>query len=347
MNCVRKLYICTTYHHVFIATTKTLFQKEQGEVDFLLGDEINTSVTLMTKLLAYGVAHNCYHIDWQNIKLYQPKSRIKRVLFEHFKNRAIIERFLKLDISRYSEVYMFHDGTALGKYMQDKRIPYHLIEDGLNQFQNILNTPSRTFLPPKNKIKYHIKRWFRLGYMPCGQNRYCKSLEVNDAKNLMVHHPNLIEAPKDKLYQSISGEQKDLVARIFLKDDILVNPIEKTALVFTIPLFRDQYVHTMQDQLQIFEDIIKEQQADGFHVYLKPHPRDLADYQYLSSDITLLDRDVPVEAYQFYSQFHFNRAVAIHSSSIEVFMGAEEKICHPLSYLQKYKQMVEPWVLGE
>lgn len=334
------IYICSTYHHVLISIIKQLLAPCRA--DIIICSDIPGNLKLRQSLMRDKLFRHVFYFDINRIKQYCPSHLISKVLFLHSINKALVELELKTDLKRYDKVYIYHDGTKIGHYLQDAHIPYYLIEDGINHFQVIKNTPSAINLPPENKIKRFLMKIFNIGYLSCGQNKYCRSIEVNDIHNLAIKHSHFLVREKREMYDKLSEKDKERIIKIFTNgslNNFEINGDKQTVILLTIPLFKDRYVKTKRYQEIIYRDLVCDLIDKGFEVYVKPHPRDDVDYSEIVEANKIIDKNIPTEVFNFSNLLHFNLAVTIFSSSIQLMNFADEKVDLGLDYLvEKYPE---------
>ncbi len=126
-----------------------------------------------------------------------------------------------------------------------------------------------------------------------------------------------------------------LIYDIFVEKDLHLNTSKKKLILLTQPLYKDKLVSSEDIQKKVYQDIIEKFQKE-YVIYLKPHPRDLIDYQF-GKDIFLINKNIPTEVLSFNDDFEFNKAITISSGGIHA-IKAEEKIQYGLEYLDSYKK---------
>ena len=336
------VYICSTYYHVYIAIAKILLGAQHA--DIIICDDIDAHECLCSSLERSNVCGSVFFFDGKKVPTYDPKNKIEKVFIQHRKHQRMVESALPLDLNQYTSIFIFHDGTKLGKYLQDAKIPYHLLEDSLNYFQIIQNTPGQSELPPANKIKFLMKYYGGIGYLPCGQNRFCRSIEVNEKKNLQIGHRAILESPRAKMLSALDCEQRKRIFDVFVDTRIasflksFCANQKKSVLLLTNPLFFDQYVRTEQMQISIYKDIIDVYQGKGYTVIIKPHPRDQAEYHKYFPKLIILEKNFPTEVLNYDQGIFFDEAATIFSSSIEVLQCVGTIKRYGFSFLNNYAQ---------
>ena len=132
-----------------------------------------------------------------------------------------------------------------------------------------------------NSLKVRLKNKLNIGHRAFGTNQYVIDIEVNDNNCLAIDRENIIEIPRKGINDKLTLQQKKLIYGIFCKQKIINNNCNKTLLLCTQPLSEDGQLQNLEQQMQIYEDIIKEYTGMGYTITIKPHPRDKADYSNL------------------------------------------------------------------
>jgi len=336
------LYICSTYHHVMMAVIKTM--RTKNPTDIVLCDDIPRLDMLQRSLLSNRCFRHVFIFFRDTSSAEELKALTGKVFFRHRRHRAIVERIFKVDLRRYDHLFIFHDGIELGQYLQDIRVPYYLIEDGLNHFQHIHLTPSRLFLPGKKPVIRFLKYHLNLGYQACGLNRFCISIEVNENNGLLIPSRKITVSPKEQLFRSLTDREKALLVKVFEGEPFKRPSRENSTLIITSPLYDDQYVKTQSQHIEVYRDIAAGLLSQGFEVYIKPHPRDNVDYSVFENTI-VLSKDMPLEVFNFHENLFFRKAVSFPSAAIELLDCVAEKEVLPLAYLKRYPGYLNEWVL--
>lgn len=335
------VYICTTYYHVYIAVAKILLGAERA--DMVICDDIDEHSRLCDALRRSHIPRNLFFFDGKRVPPYDPKNKIEKVFLQHRRHKRLVESVMSLDLRKYVSVFIFHDGTKLGKYLQDAKIPYHLLEDSLNYFKIIRNTQGQAELPPKNRVKLWLKYYGGIGYLPCGQNRFCRSIEVNDELGLEIGHRLLRERPRTELLEALDDDQRKKIYDVFV-DARISSALQrfhakkkKIVLILTNPLFCDQFVQTESMQVSIYQDIINCYERKGFEVIIKPHPRDQVSYCKHFPALLILDKNFPAEVLNYGKDIFFDEVATIFSSAIDTLTCVGKKMSYGFGFLDNYK----------
>ena len=110
----------------------------------------------------------------------------------------------------------------------------------------------------------------------------------------------------------------------------------KTLLILTQPIFKDNFVPTLETQKQIYLDIINENKDKYEEIYVKPHPRDDYPYEQIDSSICVIDKKIPTEVFNFMNKILFTKAITINSTAIYNMKFVEEKEMLGLKHISSY-----------
>lgn len=310
----RKIYICTTYYHVLITVAKTLLSKT--DTDVVICDDIAGAENLCGKLKKYNVFKNLYFIKQSIIPELLTKNILKNIFCLHHFNYIMAKKYIEINFDKYTDIYIFHDDTKIGHYLNDAGYYYHLIEDSLNFYQKILDTPFRYAVI--KDWKYYLKRILNYKYLPLGNSKYVIDVEVNENKNLKIKRKKVVEINREDLLNRAFAKYKNIILDIFLNIEISELLKDKNkALVLTQPLYKDKILKSEQEQLLFYKKIVLDLKQKNFKVYIKPHPRDCMDYKTLISDVYVINKEFPIEIFNYIDNISFSAVVSKDSSCID------------------------------
>ncbi len=326
------LYICSTYYHVLITICKVVVNKQQA--DIVLCDDIPETQKLQISLIQSNYFANVIYFDSNRVHEYFGKNKLDWIFFQHKKNRREIEKEFKIDVTRYQDIYIYHDDIILGHYLNDIKIRYHLLEDAQDFYKIIDRTPFARCLP-QSGIKYKLRRLLRSGYFPLGQSPYVIDIEVNDNRGLKIHHKNVVEYSKNLIFESLSENERKKICDIFFTTEdfeALRNP--HVLLLLAQPLWKDGYVKSSEEQDKVYLNIISKFKKEGYNVVVKQHPRDTTNYEYLSN-VSLLPQNLPIETLNFVP-IQLDCVATIFSTAIEQMKMAKKKIVIGMEAISQY-----------
>lgn len=227
-NHKKRVYICHTYYHAYIASVKELVARANapGKADIILSTMSNDFGNLKERLeksrlfdrvFIYHEQEDTtseeimsYHRDRGNIVL----NLLQRITYTRLLGQ-LQEDYIPTDLSAYGDVYVFCDSDPIGYYLNYKKIRYHAVEDGLNS--GLLDDQARI----ANKGAWPLKKFMaKLGliFIESGYSRYCIDYEVNDIS--VNHKPpkNIIEVSRKELNDRLTREDHKVLVDIFLEN---------------------------------------------------------------------------------------------------------------------------------
>ncbi|MCI9155559.1 MAG: hypothetical protein HFF44_01310 [Lawsonibacter sp.] len=305
-----KLYICSTYYHVYITLLKYFAAPFEG--DLVICDDIPTGDVLAERVRAHGWFHNVWFVEQSGLPEERGKGPIDWAFFQHRRRAKRLKPLVPFDLDRYTDIYLYHDGTPLGMYLADVGRRYHLIEDSLDFYQSLYSSAQARCLH-KRSWKYGIQRILNAGYFPLGESRLLIDVEVNDRNHLQIAGQTIIECPRDSLEQALTVEQKGSLLEIFGCDELEIG--ERTALILTEPLYQDGVVSTRETQKEVYRDMVASLREDGYSPVIKPHPRDETDYTDLGCQVG--QRFFPIEMLALLGTKKIPCAAAVRSSGLK------------------------------
>lgn len=314
----RQLYICSTFYHVYVTLLKQL--AEPKDTDVVVFSDIPDGSALTNRLQKTGLFRNVWYIRRKDMPKYSGKGWLDELLFQHLRDGLKFRMSVPFKLVDYADVYIYHDEPPLGRYLNDVKRPYHLIEDGLNFYQFILQTPQARFLKP-DTFGNRVKKALNMGHFPLGGSRYMIDLEVNENKNLQVHPKHVVEVPRAPLQERLTEQEKKLLLQVFNAPKLDMD-CSNTALVLTEPLFQDKVCASKEEQLDIYREMISALKAKGYKVMIKPHPRDKVDYSELGEE--MFKKEFPLEVMQFFPELRFAAAATVKSTAVNA-VSAEKK----------------------
>lgn len=324
----KKLYICHTIYHLYIVLIKYLDKQEP--IDLVLATAIPEVDRYKEKLMNLNFINSIYIIEENNITLPNKQSIVNKIKYRH-QLCQYINKNLKLIWPNYNFVYIFNDDTLIGQYLSFKGIKYHLIEDGLDVFKSLINMYDLSI-----SFRQKIFSFLRLNILKYGQSYYAQSIEVNDTTNL--NNKKLVELNRDNLVKSLSVESKNTLFNFFQGNTVNLSIDKKTVLILTQPFFLDKLLPTVEKQLLLYEKLIKEYQNNGYHVILKPHPRDTLNYRKIMlSKEDILSPNMPIEILNFKEGFTLDTVLSVSSTAVDGVTFAKNRVQLGWDYLDQFK----------
>lgn len=318
-----RIYVCHTYYHVYVACLKELAlpKERQGHATLVLSMMSNNFGNLkeragMCRLFEEVVMFDekedvffpelqKYHKDRGNLVI----NMLARIRYTKLLGK-LQEPYVPVDFKQYNDIYVFCDSDPIGYYLSYRKIYYHALEDGLNCIQ-YYDTARYD-----NKGHFKFKAWMsskNLIFIQNGYGKYCLDMEINDKSVVPYPCDKYIEQPRAALVDRLTDEDKDLLLRLFLEDmdglmDKLDHGEDNKILVLSEPLCE------LDVRKQIFTDIIEQYGTiDGKpgQILIKPHPRDVLDYEKEFSEHIVLSGSFPMEMLNFIPGLRFKRVISV------------------------------------
>ena len=341
-----RIYVCHTFYHVYIACLKELNLPgdRRGQACLVLSTMSNDFGNLKARAERSGLFRQVfvfeekeegffpvlkkYHTDRGNLVL----NMLARIRFCKLLGK-LQEPFVPVDFRAYKDIYVFCDSDPIGYYLSWKKIRYHAMEDGLDciryydtaRYDNRGHFRLKAFLASLNLI-----------FIQNGWGKYCIDMEVNDISVLEYPCPKYVECPREKLTQRLTAEDKSCLLGIFLEDrEQLVKQLtegknhENKILILTEPLC------DLETRERIFRDII-ELYGKGMQIILKPHPRDLLDYEKCFPGCVVLSGKFPMEMMNFLPDIHVKKVISVFTVPTSIGF-AEETVFLGEDFMDKYE----------
>lgn len=317
---MKSLYICHTIYHVLISCIKALLKSDC--IDILLVDTIPNVYELKHRLISAGIFNDIYILSHGNIFNKYTKNSFHLNYIYILYNKNKINEYLKY-IKLYDYIYIYNDYSNVGAYLIINKIKYHLIEDGYNLFKNFNVHKDCLKMKPFKMLLYKI---FNIPYQ-IGLSKYIIDIEVNDILDLKTPLCNkIIQRSRKEMMNKLSETSVNIITDIF---ELSVNVAEdrKSLLLLTQPLIEIGIVSSLRNQLAYYKCIL-EKYVDDYDIYIKPHPRDSANYKDLfqNKQVHILNKYSPIEILDMKCRIQFDIGVTYSSTAITSLSCCKNKI---------------------
>lgn len=349
MKSYKRIYICHTFYHAYIACLKELNRDEsrQGEASLMLSSMSNDFGNLKERAEKSGLFREVIPFDEKEEGFFPELAPLKRDTGNLVRNMIqrirftrrfgkLLEPFIPVDLKQYEDIYVFCDSDPVGYYLSTHRIYYHALEDGLDCIRYY---DTARF---DNRGHFGLKAWMaarNLIFIQNGYSKYCLDMEVNDISVLKYPCPKYVERPRKELTEGLGSREKSILVSVFIEnreelDRMLANDGDSgRILVLTEPLCDPE------TRKQIFRDIIDQyQEVDGkkARVLLKPHPRDVLDYKELFPEHIVLDGKFPMEILNLVEGLVFDRVISVFTVP-DAIRFAREKVFLGEDFMDRYE----------
>lgn len=346
----KRIYICHTFYHVYVACLKELNLpgEKWGEASLMLSSMSNDFGNLQERAEKSGLFEAVFPFEEKEASFFSSLTPLKKDRGNLVRNMLqrirftrrlgkLLEPYVPVDLREYGDIYVFCDSDPIGYYLNTHKIYYHALEDGLDCIRYY---DTARF---DNRGHFKLKAWMaahNLIFIQNGYAKYCLDMEVNDISVLPYPCPKYKEQSRKELTERLTPEGKKLLVSLFIENrEALEETLcsgshhEHKVLVLTEPLC------SLAVREQIFRDIIEEYgQIEGkkAQILLKPHPRDILDYRQLFGEAIVLDGKFPMEILNYVEGLVFDRVVSVFTVP-DAIMFAKEKVFLGEDFMDRYE----------
>lgn len=345
-----RIYVCHTYYHVYVTFLKELKLRREkggraGKADLVLSKMSNDFEDLKSRVESTGLFNSVIEFDEKREDFFPELAGWRkggrgflgnlycRVRFT--KRYAQLEApYVPVDFREYEDIYVYCDSDPIGYYLNQNRIYYHALEDGLNCLKNY--DAARYDNRGHFKFKVFLSRYLNLIFIQNGYGKYCLDMEVNDISLLPYPDSVHIEQSRQQLADELEEGDKDMILQAFIRDkEGLEKQIEESGTTGDKILILTDPLCTLDIRERIFRDIINRYRSEGT-IFIKPHPRDKLDYRRIFSEYPQFDATVPMEMLNFFPKLHFKKVVAV-LTEIKAIQFADEMVRLGEDFMDAYE----------
>ena len=342
-----RIYVCHTFYHVYITVIKELNLpvEKRGGATLVLSTMSNDFGTLKELAEASGLFEEVVMFDEledtklpQVMAFHRDKGSVVRNLLQRIRYTRELgraqESVVPVDFSEYHDIYVFCDSDPIGYYLNYKKIYYHALEDGLD---TIVYCDDARF---GNRGHFGLKAFLAktgILFIENGYSKYCIDMEVNDISAIKYKNDAYIEVPRKELTENVSPDDLHYLIDIFMENPAqLLEQIANTPKDKEKVLILSDPVCDLDTRKKMMRDIIKEY-ADGSTVFIKPHPRDVLDYDTADfADCIIIRGRFPMEMMNYYEELHMDKVVSI-LTVVDGIEFADEKIMLGNDFMDRYE----------
>lgn len=329
-----RIYVCHTYYHVYVTFLKELNlpKEKRGQATLVLSKLSNDFENLKERVEKTGLFAEIIEFDekrddfFPELKKYREDkgnivfNMLSRILFTR-KYAKLEEPYIPVDFREYRDIYIFCDSDPIGYYLNQKKIYYHAVEDGLNCIKNF--DAARFENRGHFDLKAKLSKKYNLIFVQNGYGKYCLDMEVNDISAIKYPCPYYIEVPRQLLVDALTQEDKEIILNAFIRDrEGLEKQIEEGNKIGSKILILTEPLCSLDVREQIFKDLIAEYEPEG-KIFLKPHPRDELDYYKVFPGYPIIDGTVPMEMLNFFEDLKFSKVVSVYTEMTAVKFAKE------------------------
>lgn len=345
-----RIYVCHTYYHVYVTFLKELNlpKEKRGQATLVLSSLSNNFENLKERVEKTGLYEKVIEFDekrddfFPGLKKYREDkgnivfNMLSRIRFTR-KYAKLEEPYIPVDFGEYGDIYIFCDSDPIGYYLNQKKIYYHAVEDGLNCIKNF--DAARFENRGHFDLKAKLSKKFNLIFVQNGYGKYCIDMEVNDISAIKYPCSYYIEVPRQPLIDALTKEDKEIILNSFIRDRKgLKKQIEEGNKIGSKILILTEPLCTLDVREQIFRDLIAQFEPEG-KIFLKPHPRDELDYYKLFPEYPIIDGTVPMEMLNFFEDLKFQKVISVYTEMTAVKF-AEEIVVLGDDFMDKYEDPI-------
>ena len=342
-----RIYVCHTYYHVYVTFLKELNLPEEkhGQAALVLSKMSIDFEQLKDRVERTGLFAQVFEYDEKRDDFFPELADHNRdrgnIVGNMLARIAYTRKLAKLnapyvpvDFREYGDIYVYCDSDPIGYYLNQNRIHYHALEDGLNCLKNY--DAARYDNRGHFKLKAFLSRKLNLIFVQNGYGKYCLDMEVNDISAIRYPCPRYIQQSRQALVENLKPSDKELILQAFIRDkEGLERQIEESSKVGDKILILTDPLCTLEVRERIFRDIIGRFEPEGT-IFLKPHPRDSLNYRELFPEYPQFDATVPMEMLNFFPGLRFKKAVAV-LTEIKAIQFADEVVRLGEDFMDAYE----------
>lgn len=250
------------------------------------GEKINEKYFILDKKIPKKIRENILN-RWNGIEVEEKFSQ--KSLFKYYFKYKLAKKIKKdlKNMSKDSIVYGYIGSTFLGDLLKEK-FDYRIVEDGIANY-NIKEIKKRKlqivdYILGGSLYKYP-------GYGACKRVNKIYLTGIGEIPNLIKNNVELISLKN--LWQKKSRYEKEKILEIFAIDLLMLNKLKKIKnILFTQPLSEDGII-SEYEKIEIYREVINQYNEEL--VLIKPHPRELTNYNNFASNTTVMEKDIPFE----------------------------------------------------
>ena len=342
-----RIYVCHTFYHVYVTLLKELAlpKEKQGSATLVLSKMSNDFTGMKERIEKTHFFEAVVEYDEKRETFFPELAEYKkdrgnivlnmqsRILFTK-KFAKLQADYIPVDFKQYKNIYVYCDSDPIGYYLNQNKIKYHALEDGLNSVANIDHAHF------DNRGNFKLKAFFskvlNLIFIQNGYGKYCIDMEVNDISAIEIPCKYYVEVSRKMLTERLTREDKELLLQIFVRDmDSLRAKMEEGKKYENKVLILTEPLCTLDVREQIFRDIIADYESEA-QVFIKPHPRDELDYATLFADYPQFEGAMPMEMLNFFEDLHFDKVIGV-LTELKAVTFADETVRLGPDFMDKYE----------
>lgn len=288
----KNLFYALTLYHILCVVTYIIKKKLKHNI-ILISDITVNRDCIKISLEQSGlfdeviVINDRYILDMDIRKETYTNGELEQII-KH--KSECVETILPFDVNKFSNIYVCADHFPFGIYLNYKKIKYNYFEDGAGQQSFCEKTIALSIKPCDlqlwNIVEYlHlfgrnsnvIKRFINIGCQQNDEWKKTKAINVDfDVVNILRH---------------LNSRKKNIILKIF---NMISLKLDSTAALI-LPVNNVSNGIITEDEQIRQSALLADHFAQGYEVYLKPHPNDNITKYSILKNWNLLDNNFPAE----------------------------------------------------
>lgn len=232
----------------------------------------------------------------------------------------IVQNYLSVvkipPINKDADIYCIDNMSFASVIIRNRK--YMLIEDSPRIFHNyVISQMKNKDDLYRETYSYKINKFLmgKIVFSPFGNNDQCKAILMTQKDNTdYIQGKKLLLMNIESQWASLTIQHKSFVCDVFGLDINKLRELrEKQIILFTQPMYVDIEGFTIQDQVDIYSQIISKYPIN--EIVIKCHPRDEIDYASYFPQCLVLSQKIPSQLLSL-NNISFTKAITINSSAV-------------------------------
>ncbi len=327
---MNQVFICGTYFHIYVSILKAIYWKEKNIKCLLI---VNDQTPDIAKIFP-GLAETGFFDFHLQIPFEEIMRKIKKdnnVFARTIKRNKFAIEYVEAnsEILKYDE---FIRNSEINLHFDSGLVPVYFLLKYKNNFIRMLEDGEGNYFPRVGNFKAFKRKYILNTVIGGGLDKEIKEIEVQFPENLIKKLKAKGKKFEFKKIQSeLSAENKNKIIQLFMRGIDLNFMGDKKLLLITQPL-EAKYM-TEETKIELYNRLL-DQYGKGYSIFLKPHPRELTDYNgQLNYEFSVIPRGFPLEMFDLLQGIKFELGVTVCSSSLYNMNCVEKKIILGREYL--------------
>lgn len=281
----------------------------------MYSDEDNIQKTLF--VVGDNIIDQCKKLKYVR---YVPQSEIDgRVKVIRFRLKCLFNTLTNKSSSFFGQDHLPFSAPLIGSHN------YTLIEDGPGVFSIYKGLSGLSFNYKAHNLFHRIRN---IMYGPIterylGNNPQCVNRIITryDEKSDLLKDKKYTLVELNALWSNSTENKKNLILEVFGVDKKELELLQRPHILLTQPLMVD-CGFSEEEEVLMYKNIIEKYSNEG-SIVIKPHPRDLLDYNKYFPTIPVMKTKAPMQLFGAMG-YDFKKAITISSSSVSCFTSSTE-----------------------